>query len=67
VEYTSLIRALVRKLYALALLRLYPSRSGAKPSPIGSFIGLKEFVIPIAIVEDLSTGLKQPIVIGSPN
>jgi len=57
VEYASLIRVLVRKLYALVLLRLYPSRSGAKPSPIGSFVGPKEFVVPIAIVEDLGTGL----------
>jgi hypothetical protein len=57
VEYISFVGALARKLYALALLRPYPPRSGAKLSPIGSFIGLKEFVVPIAIVEDLSIGL----------
>jgi hypothetical protein len=57
VEYISLVGVLARKLYTLALLRLYPSRSGAKLSPIGSFVGLKEFVVLIAIVEDLSTGL----------
>jgi hypothetical protein len=67
VEYISLIGVLARKLYTLVLLRLYPPRSGAKPSPISSFVGLKEFIVPIAIVEDLSIGLKQPIAIGSPN
>jgi hypothetical protein len=57
VEYISLIGVLAYKLYALALLRLYPPRLGAKPSPIGSFVGLKEFIVSIAIVEDLSIGL----------
>ena len=56
-EYIGLVRALARKLYALVLLRLYPPRSDAKLSSLGSLVGLKEFVVPIAIVEDLSTGL----------
>jgi len=57
VEYIGLIWTLAYKLYALVLLRLYPSRPGAKLSSLAPFIGLKEFVIPIAIVKDLSIGL----------
>ena len=57
VEYVSLIGALACKLYALALLRLCPSGSGAKLPPIGSFVGPKEFIVPIAVVKDPSTGL----------
>ena len=57
VEHTSFIGVLARKLYILVLLRLYPPRSDTKPSPIGSFVGLKEFIVPIAVVEDLNIGL----------
>jgi hypothetical protein len=67
VEHTGPVRVLAYKLYTLVLLRLYPSRLGTKSSPFGSFIGLKKFIISIAIVEDLSIGLWQPVVVSSPN
>jgi hypothetical protein len=57
VEYIGLVGVLARKLYTLVLLRLCPSWSGAKPPSLGSLIGPKEFIVPIAVVEDLSIGL----------
>ena len=57
VEHIGPVGALAYKLYALALLRPHPPRLGAKLPPFGPFIGLKKFVVPIAIVEDLGTGL----------
>jgi hypothetical protein len=51
----------------LALLRPRPPRPGAKPPTLNLFVGLKEFVVPIAVVEDPSTGLWQPVLVGSPD
>jgi hypothetical protein len=56
-EYAGPVRALTHELHTLAFLRLSPPGSDTELSPFGSFVGLQELVITVAIVEDLSTGL----------
>ena len=66
-DYVALVRVLVRKSPALTLLQLYPLGSDAKPSALGSFVGLQQATISLAIVEDLGVGLRQPVRISCPN